>query len=137
MLTNGNILANLEGVQFWVIELVPEDLALSYLPLSHLVERMAGHYMPMSVGVTIAYAESIQTIPADLKEIKPTVITSVPLLFEKVYAQIREEIDQGSAIKKKIFNWAMTIGAERYERYVVDLIYEFLIHSYLPMMNFR
>src|SRR5690625_6620712 len=83
MLTHGNILANLEGVQFWVIELVPEDLALSYLPLSHIFERMAGHYMPMSVGVTIAYAESIQTIPADLKEIKPTVITSVPLLFEK------------------------------------------------------
>src|SRR5690625_3395068 len=98
---------------------------------------MAGHYMPMSVGVTIAYAESIQTIPADLKEIKPTVITSVPLLFEKVYAQIREEIDQGSAIKKKIFNWAMSIGAERYERYVEAPIDEFLSQSYLDRKSTR
>src|SRR5690625_5672222 len=79
---------------------------------------MYGHYMPMSVVVTIAYAESIQTIPENLKEVKPTVLTSVPLLFEKVYAQIRDEIDQGSAIKRKIFNWAVSIGAERYERYL-------------------
>lgn len=137
MLTHGNVLANLEGIQFWLIELVPEDLSLSYLPLSHVFERVAGHYMLMSVGVTIAYAESIKTIPEDLKEIKPTVLTSVPLLFEKVYAQIREEIDQGSAIKKKIFNWAMSIGAERYERYLDAPIEDFLRQSYLPKKLFR
>src|SRR5690625_2214219 len=132
MLTHGNMLANLEGVQFWLIELVPEDIALSYLPLSHVFERMAGHYMPMSVGVTIAYAESIQTIPENLKEVKPTVLTSVPLLFEKVYAQIRDEIDQGSAIKRKIFNWAVSIGAERYERYLDAQMDDVLRQRYLP-----
>ncbi|WP_279401664.1 AMP-binding protein [Piscibacillus salipiscarius] len=53
MLTHGNFLANIEGVQFWLIELLPEDLSLSYLPLSHVFERMAGHYMPLSVGTTM------------------------------------------------------------------------------------
>src|SRR5699024_7125473 len=88
MLSHGNILANVEGVQFWMLELVPEDLSLSYLPLSHVFERTAGHFIPLSVGVTIAYAESIDTIPENLLEIKPTILTSVPRLFEKVYGMV-------------------------------------------------
>ena len=118
MLTHGNFLANLEAVQFWLIELLPEDVALSYLPLSHVFERMAGHYMPLSIGVTIAYAESIETIQENLQEVRPTVLTSVPRLFEKVYAKVLEEIDGGSSIKQKVFNWAVSIGFERYERYL-------------------
>src|SRR5690625_7408854 len=98
---------------------------------------MYGHYMPMSVVVTIAYAESIQTIPEKVKEVKPTVLTSVPLLFEKVYAQIRDEIDQGSAIKRKIYNWAVSIGAERYERYRDGTMDDFLRQSYLPKKLLR
>src|SRR5699024_10856591 len=69
MLTHGNIIANIEGAQFWIVELVPEDVTLSYLPLSHIFERLAGYYLPLSVGVTIAYAESIHTIPDNLQEI--------------------------------------------------------------------
>src|SRR5699024_2956728 len=118
MLSHGNFLANLEAVQFWLIELLPEDLSLSYLPLSHVFERMAGHYMPLSIGTTIAYAQSIDTIQENLLEVRPTVLTSVPRLFEKVYAKVREEIDDGPAIKKKIFNWAVSVGLERYESYV-------------------
>src|SRR5690606_28163592 len=62
MLTHGNFLANIEAVQFWLIEIVPDDLALSYLPLSHVFERMAGHYTLLSIGTTIAYAESIEKL---------------------------------------------------------------------------
>src|SRR5699024_12404434 len=72
MLTHGNILSNIEGIQCWVIELLPEDISLSYLPLSHIFERLAGHYLPLSIGVTIGYAENINTIPDDLQEIRPT-----------------------------------------------------------------
>ncbi|WP_245799282.1 AMP-dependent synthetase/ligase [Virgibacillus siamensis] len=118
MLTHGNFLSNLEAVQFWLIELMPEDLSLSYLPLSHVFERMAGHYMPLSVGTTIAYAESIDTIQDNLVEVKPTVLTSVPRLFEKVYAKVMDEIDNGPAIKKKIFDWAVSVGLERYDVYL-------------------
>lgn len=117
MLSHGNFLANVEAVQFWLIELLPEDLSLSYLPLSHVFERTAGHFIPLSVGVTIAYAESIDTIPENLLEIKPTILTSVPRLFEKVYSMVWEEINDGSSVKQKVFNWALSIGEQRYDMY--------------------
>src|SRR5699024_12325620 len=97
MLTHGNIIANIEGAQFWIVELVPEDVTLSYLPLSHIFERLAGYYLPLSVGVTIAYAESIHTLPDNLQEIRPTVLTRVPALLEKVFRQGRDGINQGSS----------------------------------------
>ena len=83
MLTHGNFLSNMEGVHFWVIELKPEDVLLSYLPLSHVFERMAGQFMPLYVGTTIAYAESIDKIQENLQEVKPTVMTSVPAPLRK------------------------------------------------------
>src|SRR5690606_31288530 len=103
MLTHGNFLANIEAIQFWLIELLPDDIALSYLPLSHVFERLAGHYMQFSAGTTVAYAESIDTIQENLQEIQPTIMTSVPRLFEKVYTKVLDEINNGPSIKKKIF----------------------------------
>lgn len=132
MLTHGNMLANIEGVQFWLIELTPEDLSLSYLPISHVFERMAGHYMPLSIGSTIAYAESIDTIPENLQEVRPTVLTSVPRLFEKVYAQVWEEINNGSPIKRRIFEWALSVGLERYNYYLNTSFNSFLSQDYMP-----
>ncbi|GAB3794132.1 AMP-dependent synthetase/ligase [Virgibacillus kimchii] len=137
MLSHGNFLANVEAVQFWLIELVPEDLALSYLPLSHVFERMAGHYTPLSVGVTIAYAESIETIQDNLQEIRPTIMTSVPRLFEKVYAKVREEIENGSPVKRKIFNWAVEVGRERYERYLNASVNELVLGKAMPKKFLR
>lgn len=132
MLTHGNFLANIEAVQFWLIELRPDDLSLSYLPLSHVFERMAGHYMPFSVGTTIAYAESINTIQENLKEVRPTVLTSVPRLFEKVYAKVQEQIEQGSSIKRKIFNWAVSVGVERYETYLHAPVQDLILKDAMP-----
>src|SRR5699024_10829469 len=132
MLTHGNILANIEGVQFWLVELLPEDVTLSYLPISRVLERLAGHYLPLSVGTTIGYAESIETIPQNLQEIRPTVFTSVPRLFEKVYTQVQEEIKNGSALKRKIFNWALSIGKEKYNYYLHANVDQFLSQNYLP-----
>lgn len=132
MMTHGNFLANMEAVQFWLIEIVPEDLALSYLPISHVFERMAGHYMQFYIGTTVAYAESIDTIEENLKEVRPTVLTSVPLLFEKVYAKVREEIDNGPSIKKKIFNWAINIGLKRYDMYLNAQVDELLLQDAMP-----
>lgn len=132
MLTHGNFLANMEAIHFWVIELLPEDVSLSYLPLSHVFERMAGHFMPLSVGATIAYAESIDTIQENLLEVQPTIMTSVPRLFEKVYAKVQEQIEGGSSIKRKIFNWAVDIGKKRYEYYLNTPINELLLHDPMP-----
>src|SRR5699024_4372439 len=129
MMTHGNFLANLEAVQFWLIEIVPDDLALSYLPISHVFDLMAGHYMQFYIGTTIAYAESIDTIEENLKEVRPTVLTSVPLLFEKVYAKVMEEMDSGPSIKKKVFNWAVNIGRERYDMYLNAQIDDLLLQD--------
>src|SRR5699024_11146354 len=137
MLSHGNFLANLEAVQFWLIELLPEDVSLSYLPLSHVFERMAGHYMPLSVGTTIGYAESIDTIPENLLEIRPTVLTSVPRLFEKVYAMVWDEINSGSAIKKKVFNWALSVGEERYDLYLNARVDQIIKQTAMPRDLFR
>lgn len=136
MITHGNILANVEAVQ-WIVELLPEDISLSYLPISHVFERMAGHYTPLSVGTTIAYAESIDTIRDNLKEIRPTVLTSVPRLFEKVYAGIEEQIKNSSSIKQKIFNWGISIGEQRYEYYLKAGIEDFLSQNYMPKKFYR
>jgi len=132
MLSHGNFLSNMEGVHFWVIELLPSDVSLSYLPLSHVFERMAGHFMPLSVGATIAYAESIEKIPENLLEVKPTIMTSVPRLFEKVYAKVQEQIENGSSLKKKIFNWAVNVGRRRYECYLNSPVNELLLHDPMP-----
>lgn len=109
MLTHGNFLSNIEGAlqSLYVDE---NDVFLSFLPLSHVFERMAGHFLALYCGATIAYAESIETVGDNLKEVRPTVMTSVPRFFEKVYARILEGLEEGSALKRKIFFWAVEVG---------------------------
>src|SRR5699024_6753243 len=101
-------------------------------------ERLAGHYLPLSIGVTIGYAENINTIPDDLQEIRPTVITSVPHLFEKVFTQIMDQINKGSPVKKRIFEWAVEVGKEKYN-YIYNLmwtiIYRKVIYLKIYIIN--
>ena len=137
MLTHGNILANLEGALFWIFELRPGDKTLSYLPVSHVFERLAGHFLPLSSGATIAYAESIHTISENLKEVKPNVVTSVPRLFEKVYASIMKKMNEGSPVKRKIFNWALKVGEERYQYYLQAGTDELIKQDYLPKSLYK
>ncbi len=109
MLSHGNFLSNVEGA----LEVLPvdeTDTFLSFLPLSHVFERMAGHFLPMHIGATIAYAENIETVAENLKEVQPTVMTSVPRFFEKVYGRVLDSLEEGSAAKKKIFLWAIDVG---------------------------
>src|SRR5699024_5364310 len=96
------------------MELLQEDISLSYLPFSHIFGRLARHYVPLSIGVTMGYAENINTIPDDLQEIRPSVITSVPHIFEKVFTQIMDQINNGSPVKKLIFEWGVEVGKEKY-----------------------
>jgi long-chain acyl-CoA synthetase len=82
------------------------NLALSFLPLSHIFERMAGHYLMMHTGTTIAYAESMDTVPVNMQEVRPTIVASVPRLYEKMYARVLDNALSGGALKKRIFFWA-------------------------------
>ncbi len=109
MLTHGNFLSNIEaGLDALTVD--EKDVFLSFLPLSHVFERMAGHFLATFTGATIAYAENIETVAENLKEVQPTVMTSVPRFFEKVYARILDSLEEGSAVKKRIFLWAIDVG---------------------------
>ncbi len=112
MLTHRNFCSNVHaGLQ--VLSVSPDDSCLSLLPLSHSFERMAGHYVMVHAGTTINYAESIEKVPINLGEVKPTVVLSVPRLFEKIYARVLENAMAGSAVKRRIFFWARR-NAERW-----------------------
>jgi long-chain acyl-CoA synthetase len=112
MLTHDNIYSNVMAAMK-AIPFDGRDVGLSFLPLSHIFERMAGHYLMFATGTSIAYAESIDTVPINLAEVKPTLVLSVPRLYEKMYARILETALTGSFIKRRIFFWAKGV-AERW-----------------------
>ncbi|MGB0346322.1 MAG: AMP-dependent synthetase/ligase, partial [Balneolaceae bacterium] len=87
-----------------------KDRSLSFLPLCHSFERTGGYYAIISCGAEIYYAESVDTVSKNMPEVKPTVMVSVPRLFEKIYNLIIKSVEEGSDTKKAIFNWAVEVG---------------------------
>ncbi len=87
-----------------------DDTCLSFLPLSHSFERTGGYYVMLNFGASIAYAESMDTVPKNLVEVRPTLVLSVPRLYEKMYARVLENALSGGALKKQIFYWARNVG---------------------------
>jgi long-chain acyl-CoA synthetase len=112
MLTHDNFHSNVVAASF-AVPFEGNDTALSFLPLSHVFERMAGHYLMFHTGTSIAYAESTETVPADLLLVRPTLVLSVPRLYEKMYARVLENAMAGGTVKQRIFFWARGVG-ERY-----------------------
>ncbi len=110
MLSHHNIWSNVQAV-LQMIPIGPGDECLSMLPLSHSYERMVD-YTLFQAGVIINYAESFDTVAANLQEVKPTVVLSVPRLYEKVYARVLENALSGSAVKRAIFFWAKRAGED-------------------------
>jgi len=96
-----------------IIQIFPEDVFLSFLPLSHVLERMGGYYVPIILGATIGFAESTETVVQNMGEVQPTILISVPRLFEKIYGTVMAGVLSGSAIKKSIFYWALKAGKAR------------------------
>ena len=115
MLSHNNLISNIKG-GLNALDVSEEDVFLSFLPLCHVFERMAGHYLAASTGSTIAYAESIDTVADNMKEVHPSIMTSVPRLYEKIYAKILENVESGPGLKRKIFHWAIGVGREYVNR---------------------
>jgi len=111
MLTHANFVNNIKSLRA-IVEFTNKDVILSFLPLSHVLERMCT-FAFLYVGATIAYAESIETVGENLIEARPTIMVSVPRLFDKIYARVIDQVLAGSALKKKIFFWAVRVGKKQ------------------------
>ena len=114
MLTHANVVANVKAVLAHVPART-DDLYLSFLPLSHTFERTAGYYLPMAAGSCVAFARSVPLLAEDLRTIKPTVLVSVPRIYERVHAQIGQML-AASPSKARLFAWAEGVGWRRFCR---------------------
>ena len=114
MLSHRNILMNTDSA-LDVVQMRHDDVLLSFLPLSHTFERTVGYYIPMKMGSTVAYARSIPQLAEDLLTIRPTLLISVPRIFERVYNKIQTGLEEKSPLARKLFELAVDIGWQRFE----------------------
>ena len=109
MLTHGNLVSNVISA-IEAVRMEDGHRCLSFLPLTHIFERMAGHFLMVHIGASIYYAESVNTVAADMLEVKPTVIASVPRIYEKIFSRIYDSVASASLVKRLIFHWSMVAG---------------------------
>lgn len=141
MLSNKNIVANMHGG----LEYIPirqDDILLSYLPLCHCFERLAGYYCVFVSGATIAFADSIETVAENLKEVRPTIMTSVPRLFERIRSKVLAAVEKKTPREQKIFHWAIGVGKEYhtnklYGRITASLRLKYLLADKLVLSEIR
>ncbi len=115
MLTHRNFCSNANAV-LGLLPITANDHHLSFLPLSHALERTGGYLVAMACGATVSYAESIDALGRNLPEVSPTILLSVPRVFERLYHAIQKSVEEGSAIQKKVFAWAVATGNKAAER---------------------
>lgn len=111
MLTHANIVSNVKSV-LAIVPVGPEVTTVSFLPLSHIFERMAT-YMYQTAGTPIWFAESVERLPEVLREVRPHFFTAVPRVLERSYERLLERRKEAGFIGKKILDWALALG-ERY-----------------------
>ncbi len=114
MLTHRNVMSNVTAVLLSVAP-VEGDVFLSFLPLSHTFERTAGYYLPVAAGACVAYSRSVKQLPQDFLEVRPTILISVPRVYERVYSEIQNRL-AGSGIQSVLFNLAVATGWRRFCR---------------------
>ncbi len=114
MLSHRNILANAFGSSSCT-QWKNDERFLSFLPLSHMLERTAGYYMPIIIGAEVVYARSIAHLAEDLLLVKPTTLISVPRIYERVYGKIQDGLKQKSAIARQVFKAAVNVGWRKFE----------------------
>ncbi|MFP5418184.1 MAG: AMP-dependent synthetase/ligase [Gammaproteobacteria bacterium] len=115
MLTHENILTNARAAAEYA-DFGPAPVFLSFLPLSHMFERTAGYYLAMLLDAEVAYARSIAQLANDLLVIRPTVLISVPRIYERVYSRIQDGLAKKGALARSLFDLAVRVGWRRFER---------------------
>ena len=113
MLTHNNIFSNAYSGAIFE-DFYEEDVFLSFLPLSHMFERTVGYYMPIVIGAKVAYARSIEQLAEDLLLIKPSILITVPRIFERVYNKIHDQLAKKSPVAQGLFKSAVSVGWHRF-----------------------
>ncbi len=114
MLTHHNILANAHSAAR-LVALGPDDLFLSFLPLSHALERTGGYYLPMMTGAVVAFARSVNQLGEDMQSQRPTVLISVPRVYERVYNRIQRQLEKQAPWRRRLFELTVDIGWARFQ----------------------
>jgi long-chain acyl-CoA synthetase len=114
MLSHYNMLTNAHAATA-KMAIRRDDVFLSFLPLSHTFERTVGYYLTVMTGALTAYARSVQQLAEDLLTIRPTILISVPRIYERVYGAIQARLAEGPAIRRKLFRKAVDVGWRRFE----------------------
>jgi long-chain acyl-CoA synthetase len=114
MLSHSNILENCH-ISLTMLSIYQDDIFLSFLPISHMLERMGGYYLAIMAGSSVAFSRSIPQLADDLTYIRPTIMIAVPRIFERIYGRIHGQLEKGSATKRAIFNNAIRIGWHKFE----------------------
>ncbi|MEW6313338.1 MAG: long-chain fatty acid--CoA ligase [Pseudomonadota bacterium] len=114
MLSHHNILTNAAAC-LKVLTVRRDDILLSFLPLSHTFERTAGYYLAVMAGAGMAFARSVTQLAEDLQTIRPTLLISVPRIYERVYGNIRAKLAEAPVLRRKLFELAVTVGWRRFE----------------------
>jgi long-chain acyl-CoA synthetase len=113
VLTHGNVIGTLEAVQQAFGDVSRLRLSLSFLPLAHALERVAGHFLPLYLGRTIAYARSLETLAEDFLTVRPDFAVAVPRVFEKLSSRILAQVDGKPPLVRALFHWAVAVGSQR------------------------
>jgi len=114
ILTHHNFISNVKTCVS-MFDITSRDTVLSFLPLSHVLERMV-MFAYLYAGATIGFAESVEAVAQNLLEVRPNIMVSVPRVFEKIYARVMDSILSGSPLKRKIFFWAQKVGKKYGQR---------------------
>lgn len=114
MLSHHNLVSNAQsGLRS--IAVAPDDVLLSFLPLSHTLERTVGYYVPLIAGARLVFNRSIPELPDDLQTVRPTTLVSVPRIFERAYTEIKHKLEEGPAFGRCLFRAAVKTGWDRFE----------------------
>ncbi|OAF07715.1 AMP-dependent synthetase [Bradyrhizobium centrolobii] len=114
MLSHDNIVANVKAIA-GRIAAEPDDVFLSFLPLSHTFERTGGYYYPIAAGACVAYARSVSLLSEDLKHVRPTVLNSVPRIYERFYALIMQHRNAAGSVERALLALTLAVGGRRFD----------------------
>lgn len=118
MISHGNLLYNFEAAS-QVVDFYETDVFLAFLPLSHIYGRIVDEVVALGRGAAVVFAEAlIERLPANMVEVQPTVMGSVPRLYERVYARVQATVEAGPPLRQRIFHWAAGLGAAKYANHL-------------------